>query len=290
MKVGVITDSFRCPLRDALKKASKIGLNGIQIYASGKEFNPGLLQKKAGLDEYLKLFKDLGLTLSAICGDLGGHGFQVKKDNPEKIEKTKAVIDLAAACGTSVITTHIGLIPADEKAELFETLLNAMDTLGLYAQKQGITMAIETGPEKPEVLKTFIERTHGGVGVNLDPANFVMVTGVDPAQAVDVLGKYIVHTNVKDGIMKKQTDPARFYGVAAEGAIEDSIKAEDYFIETPVGEGKVNFDTYLAALKKTGFDGFFTIEREAGADPEKDIAAAAAYIKDKLGRAGYRSA
>jgi sugar phosphate isomerase/epimerase len=287
MKIGVITDSFRCPLKEALKKVSALGLGGVQIYASRKEFNADLLNKRQELDEYLRLFKELGLTLSAICGDLGGHGFQIKKDNPGRIEKTRAIIDLAAACGTPVITTHIGLIPADEKAELFETQLEAMDTLGQYAKKQGITLAIETGPERPEVLKTFIERTHGGVGVNLDPANFVMVTGVDPAQAVEILGKYIVHTHVKDGIMKKQTDPARFYGVAAEGEIEEIIKAEDYFAETPVGEGQVNFDTYLGALKKTGYDGFFTIEREAGADPEKDIAAAASYIRDKLGKAGY---
>jgi sugar phosphate isomerase/epimerase len=288
MKIGVLAEGFRCSLKEGLKKASKLGLTGVQVYASGKEFNPDLLRKKSELDEYRALLKDLGLIMSALCGDFGGHGFQIAGENPGRIEKTKAIVDLAAACGTSVVTTHIGLIPGDEKAELFGVLLDAMDTLGRYAEKQGVTLAIETGPEKPEVLKLFIERTHGGVGVNLDPANFVMVTGVDPAQAVEVLGKYIVHTHVKDGIMKKQTDPARFYGVAAKGEIEEVIRAEDYFAETPVGEGQVNFDTYLAALKKAGFDGFFTIEREAGADPEKDIAAAASYIKDKLSKAGYR--
>jgi sugar phosphate isomerase/epimerase len=288
MKIGVLAEGFRCSLKEGLKKAAKLGLTGVQVYASGNEFNADLLGKKPLLDEYLALLKDLGLTMSALCGDFGGHGFQIRKENPGRIEKTRAIIDLAAACGTPVVTTHIGLIPGDEKTELFGILLDAMDTLGRYAEKQGVTLAIETGPEKPEVLKRFIERTHGGVGVNLDPANFVMVTGVDPAQAVEVLGRYIVHTHVKDGIMKKQTDPARFYGVAAKGEIAETVRAEDYFAETPVGEGQVNFDTYLAALKKTGFNGFFTIEREAGADPEKDIAAAASYIKDKLAKAGYR--
>jgi sugar phosphate isomerase/epimerase len=61
----------------------------------------------------------------------------------------------------------------------------------------------------------------------------------------------------------------------------------DYFTETPVGEGAVDFDSYLGALKKTGYDGYFTIEREAGENPGEDIAGALRFIKGKLGRAGY---
>ena len=33
----------------------------------------------------------------------------------------------------------------------------------------------------------------------------------------------------------------------------------------------MNFPTYLAALRKAGYDGYLTIEREVGADPRKDI-------------------
>jgi sugar phosphate isomerase/epimerase len=287
MKVGIITDNFRCDLKQALEKASRLGFAGVQIYAISEEFNASLLENKAVLEDYLKRMKDLGLVVSALCGDMGGHGFEIPGDNAERIKKTKAIIDLAVACGTKVVTTHIGVIPADEKTERFATMQSAMDTVGLYAKERGVTMAIETGPEKPDVLKKLIDGTHGGVGVNLDPANFVMVTGVDPAYAVKVLGEYIVHTHVKDGIMKKQADPARVYGFFADGGIGD-FRMADYFLETPVGEGEVDFDAYLAALKKTGYDGFFTIEREAGADPEKDISAAAVYIKDKLAKAGYQ--
>jgi sugar phosphate isomerase/epimerase len=286
MKIGVLTDNFRCPLKEALQKAAKLGFSGVQIYATHGEFDPELLKNQRAFNEYQTLMKELGLSVSALCGDTGGHGFQIQKDNPARIELTKTVIDLAAACGTRVVTTHIGVIPDDEKSPQFGVMLEALDVLGQYGKTQGITLAIETGPEKPETLKKFIDQTHGGVGVNMDPANFVMVTGVDPARAVEVLGKYIVHTHVKDGIMKKQTDPARIYGIFAEGGIED-FRMSDYFIETPVGAGKVNFDAYLAALNKAGYDGYFTIEREAGEDPEKDIAAAAAFIREKLSAARY---
>ena len=286
MKIGVLADNFRCPLKEAIQKASRLGLAGVQIYAAQGEFDPSLLKNSTALKEYLSLLDDLGLVISALCGDMGGHGFEIQKDNAERIEKTKAIIDLAAACGIKVITTHIGVIPDDENSSQFAVMLKALDTLGIYGKKQGVTLAIETGPEKPETLKKFIMQTHGGVGVNLDPANFVMVTGVDPAQAVELLGEYIVHTHVKDGIMKQQTDPARIYRFFAEGGIED-LRMSDYFIETPLGEGAVNFDSYLGALKKSGYNGFFTIEREAGQDPEKDITAATAFIREKLASMGF---
>jgi len=287
MKIGVLAQNFHCPLKDALQKASKLGFKGVQIHAVREEFSPALLKNKTDFDFFLCLLNDLGLSVSALCSDMGGHGFERKIDNAERVEKTKAIIDLCAACGSSVVTTHIGVIPDDEKSAQFAAMVEALDTLGSYGIKQGVTLAIETGPEKPETLLKFIENCRGGVGVNLDPANFVMVTDVDPARAVEILGKYIVHTHVKDGIMKQKTDPARIYNIFAEGGIED-FRMSDYFIETPVGEGAVNFDTYLAALKKSGYDGFFTIEREAGAEREKDIAGAAEFLRKKLGAAGYK--
>ena len=286
MKIGVLADCFRCPLPEAFHKTAALGLSGVQVFATHGEFSPALLKNRSCLDTYLKLLKDLKLTVSALCGDMGGHGFEIRADNAERVEKTKAIIDLAAACGTGVVTTHIGVIPDNPKEERFTVMLEALDALGQYGKKQGVTLAIETGPEKPETLKMFIDQTHGGVGVNLDPANFVMVTGADPAVAVEILGKHIVHTHVKDGIMKKQADPARVYHIFAEGGIED-FRMSDYFIETPVGEGQVDFDKYLLALKKTGYKGFFTIEREAGKDPAKDIGMAAEFIGKKLASAGY---
>ena len=286
MKIGVLAEGFCCPLPEAFKKIAALGLAGVQIYATWGEFTPALLKDKPNFDFYMNLLKDLNLTISALCGDMGGNGFEIEKDNAERVEKTRAVIDLAAACGTAAVTTHIGVIPEDERNERFGIMLEALDTLGLYAKKQGITLAIETGPERPEVLKKFIEMTHGGVGVNLDPANFVMVTGVDPAEAVEILRGHIVHTHVKDGIMKKQTEPERIYKFFAQGGIED-LRMSDYFQETPVGEGAVNFDSYLKALKKIGYDGFFTIEREAGDVPEKDIGLAADFIRKKLVETGF---
>ena len=34
-KIGVITDSFRCTLENAIEKAAFLGADGVQIYATG---------------------------------------------------------------------------------------------------------------------------------------------------------------------------------------------------------------------------------------------------------------
>lgn len=48
----------------------------------------------------------------------------------------------------------------------------------------------------------------------------------------------------------------------------------------------LNFDTYLPELKKTGFDGFLTIEREVGENPEADVRMAADFLREKIAKYG----
>ena len=63
--------------------------------------------------EFLQAVKDHGLTVSALCGDLG-HGFGDPEKNPELIEESKRILDLAKDLETNVVTTHIGVVPEDK--------------------------------------------------------------------------------------------------------------------------------------------------------------------------------
>ena len=279
MKLGVITDCFKTDLTEGLSKAKKLGLDGVQIYAVNGEFCPENLTDEK-ISYYKNLIKEYGLTVSALCGDLGGHGFEIEKDNPLKIEKSKKIIDLATKFDVSVVTTHIGVIPENATNPRYTVMLNALKQLGEYAHSKGVTLAIETGPENAKTLNAFVREAGEGVGVNLDPANFVMVTGQDPAEAVYLLKDKIVHTHLKDGVMLKKTDPKIIYDHFATGGIE-SLNVADYFIETPIGEGSVDFNKYLKALDDIGYNGFLTIERETGADPESDILKAVEYMNGK---------
>ena len=213
---------------------------------------------------------------------MGGYGFEREEDNVARVEKTKAIIDLAVDLGTHIVTTHIGVIPADDSNPRFGVMQRALTECGLYAKSKGVTLAIETGPEVATTLLHFLEGTKGGVGVNLDPANFVMVSGQDPADAVDLLGKYIVHTHLKDGKkLNSDATPEQIYHGFAVGGVE-ALNAHKSFIELPIGEGTVPWDRYLAALRRGGYDGYLTIEREAGEQPLEDIRGAVGFIRGKV--------
>lgn len=271
--IGVMLDSFRTEFPAALDKAQQLGAKGIQVYATRGEMSPEQMTPEKRR-EFLKAVKDHGLTISALCGDLG-QGFNKAELNPGLIEQSKRILDLAKDLETDVVTTHIGVVPEDKSNPRYAVMQDACGKLAEYADSVKAHFAIETGPEKAATLKGFLDGLHStGVAVNLDPANFVMVTGDDPVQAVYTLKDYIVHTHAKDGRRLYYRDPEILYGM-----VESDMLADPSFIELPLGEGDVDFPNYLKALNDVGFKGFLTIEREVGDDPEGDIGAAVKFLE-----------
>ena len=279
MKIGIITDCMkRNTLAEALVDAARLGADGVQIYATTGEFTPDTLGAEAKA-KYKALLSQHGLEISALCGDMGGYGFERAEDNALRIEKTKRIIDLAVEFSARVVTTHIGVIPDEKTHPRYAVMLSALTECGSYAAAKGVTLAIETGPEKAKTLKAFIEDTEGGVGVNLDPANFTMVTGQDAVEAVSILKNYIVHTHVKDG---RKLDPElkaeTVYHAFAVGGVA-ALNACKGFEELPIGQGDVDWKSYMKALREIGYDGYLTIEREAGDAPFDDIRSAVKFIR-----------
>lgn len=274
--IGALLESFRLPTLEALDQAASLGMQGVQIRVTDGELTPENLTAEKR-KELLKAVKDRGLTVSALCGDLG-QGFGDAAKNPELIERSKRILDLAKDLETDVVTTHIGVVPEDKAHPRYAVMQDACGQLAAYADEMKAHFAIETGPERAATLKGFLDGLHStGVAVNLDPANFVMVTGDDPVQAVYTLKDYIVHTHAKDGRRLRYVEPEIIYGLA-----EEEMLGSSSFIELPLGEGDVDFPNYLKALDEIGFHGFLTIEREVGDDPARDIGLAVRFLNDLI--------
>jgi len=286
MKIGVMVESFRAGLDGGLEAAAEVGADGVQVFATTGEVQPARLAAR-GRAALARRIGDMGLELAALCGDFGGHGFARDDDNPRRVDDSKRVMDLALDLGCRVVTTHVGVIPAARSHPRYAVMARACEALGRYGESVGATFAIETGPEPAAALRAFLDDVGcpAGLGTNFDPANLAMVIGEDIPAAVDALGPTIVHTHAKDGLQLKAVNPEVLYGAFAEGGIE-GFHATDYIREVPLGEGAVGFPEYLAALKRAGYDGYLTIEREVGDRPHRDIEAAVGFLRDLLAGGG----
>ncbi|MCD6396261.1 MAG: sugar phosphate isomerase/epimerase [Spirochaetaceae bacterium] len=276
-KTGVLLDSFRLPLDESLHEASEAGADGVQMFAVPHEMAV-LKLDFADAEKLKRKLRSSGLEMASLCGDIGGHGFENKFENKSKIKKTIEIIDYAVELGTTIISTHIGVI-SENDSEKRDNIQEALIKICRYAEKSGVLIAVETGPEKSEVLKKFILETgEKSLKVNFDPANLVMVQGEDPVLAVYNLNDLIVHTHAKDGKMIQKCDPVKIYNAFAEGN-PDNIDIDSYFMEFPIGKGDVNFPAYLAALDEIGYKGYLTIEREAGENRVKDVTEGIKFLK-----------
>ena len=281
MKIGAMVESFRLGFRGGVEKAASLGIEGLQAYATtGSELAVENMTDEK-IRETLDIVKSNGLVFSALCGDFG-HGFMNPDDNKIYVEKSKRVLDLAKKLECNVVTTHIGTVPAEE-CETKEIMRAACRELAEYADSVGAAFAVETGPETGKILGEFLDSLGaGGVRVNFDPANLVMCVDDRPENALKYIGKYVVHTHAKDGIMlKKKVDEAVAIGAEAKEH-KAMLEMGRKYLELPLGEGDVNFDVYLPALAGIGYNGFLTIEREVGGNPVADIELAVNFLREKI--------
>ena len=282
MKIGVIIDSFRKDFKSSIEAAREVGADGVQI---GARFLVGKNDELAGhtgatatvsVSEAKKIMDANGIVPSAVCGDFGC-AMYYNKDRA-LIDVEKRLLEMAKELGTNIVTTHIGVVPETKDCWQYEAMHEVCYELAEFAKSLDGHFAVETGPEKSALLKSFLDSLGSdGVAVNLDPANLVMCAGDDATEAVYNLKDYIVHTHAKDGIMLKPFDTKQLYAPRYYGV--PRIKGKDVvYSEVPLGTGGVNWNTYLAALRDIGYDGYLTIERECGDNPARDIKAAVEFL------------
>ena len=254
MKIGVIPDSFQVPFKEAVILARDMGVKGLQPFVTRGEMAPEKLtaQDRSDIPAYVR---KNGLEFSALCADFGMN-FK-SADNSDEIKRTMSMMDLAIDLDTHIITTHIGKVPEDENCEEYFNMVKSIEKLGKYGDEIGVCFATETGPEMSQSLKGVLDKADTkSAKVNLDPANLFMCAGENPVNSVRVLNEYIVHTHAKDGMM-----------------LPDGTHKE-----YRLGDGGVPFFEYISTLKHFGYDGFLTIEREAGETRMADIAHAVKFL------------
>lgn len=280
-KIGTLADWFKVGVLEGIKTSHKVGAQGVQLYA-WDNLHPDNISESF-LNDVRKVALENNQEIVALCGELGGHGFEIKEDNPDKVEYLKGVVDIAVKLDCDIVTTHIGRILDDKSSVRYLNMKNACKEVSDYAADHNVMIAVETGPEKISTLVEFIKDCETkGLGINYDPGNLVMVTQEDEVQGVYTGKDYIVHTHAKDGVFKKYLGTEATYEIFATGGIEALSSITDYFLETPLGQGEVRWIEYLNALQDIGYDGYLTIEREVNENAKADIVLAVDFLKNTI--------
>jgi sugar phosphate isomerase/epimerase len=167
------------------------------------------------------------------------------------------VSDFAAQLGVSSIATHVGFVPEDSSHPDYLAVREMVRRVCDHAVSHQQTFALETGQERAEVLLDFlIDVNRRNLGINFDPANMILYGTGDPVESLGIVGQHVLSVHVKDGDWPPPEVP---------GALGT---------ERALGKGSVNLPAFLGQLKKIGYRGALTIERETENKEERlqDIA------------------
>ena len=175
-------------------------------------------------------------------------------------------VDFAKEIGVIDVVTHVGFIPENPNEIDYNGVLEAVKYIVEYCKNNGQFFLFETGQETPITLRRLIEDIEmDNVGVNFDPANLLLYGKANPVDALDILGKFVRGIHAKDG--------------------EYPTNGKCLGVEKPLGEGRVNFEALVLKLKKLGYKGALTIEREiTGEQQIKDIIRGKKFLEEIIER------
>ena len=171
----------------------------------------------------------------------------------KRVLRVLSYSDFALELEVEIIQAHIGFIPENTSGSNYKELVLALQKIADYCKENDQSFTLETGQEKALVLSKFIEDVNRlNLGVNFDPANMLLYDADDPIEALDILGKYVIGVHCKDG---KRPERKGELGK-----------------EYPLGEGDVGIEKFVDKLRKIGYTGHLTIEREISGEKQiRDI-------------------
>ena len=270
MKIGVLVKMDK-NIDEEVKKVHDLGMSSCQLCCWDIS-----LCTDENADKVKEATKKYGVEVSTFwCGWSGPAvwdfyegpltlGLVPEDYRYARIQELKAGSDFAKKINVENVATHVGFLPETPNTREYHSLVCALRDLAVHIKNNGQYFLFETGQETPVTLRRIIEDIGtGNLGINLDPANLILYGKANPVDALDVFGEYVRDIHGKDGCYP--TD------------------GKNLGLETPLGEGKVNFPVFVEKLKKIGYNGPITIEREISGEKQiEDIINAKKILEDLI--------
>jgi L-ribulose-5-phosphate 3-epimerase len=181
-----------------------------------------------------------------------------------RIDALRQASDFAKLLGVHQVQTHCGFIPENPGDPLYKETVVAIKQVAQHCAKNDQRFLMETGQETPTTMSRALrDVAEPNLGVGLDTANLILYGKANPVDAVAILGPHVHAMHAKDG--RWPTNP-------------DKLGEE-----VLIGTGLVDFHKVFAGLRKAGYTGAVTIEREThGPKQIEDVRKEKQYLEKVL--------
>jgi sugar phosphate isomerase/epimerase len=214
------------PLNDWVQMARKLNLDGIEMY---KPYLSEDQRDKDSMSHISDMIHSSGMEVSMFTS-------YADLSLPESNERDH--VDAAVIFRTNIVRLTAGRWYGEQSAEetlklVAKGLKSSLD----YAERNGVILALEDHPEVGTRIADFIHILElvddERLKVNLDTSN-PMESSDDPVKLAKLVNSRIVHVHLSDRSANLQHQVA--------------------------GEGVVDFVSIFHILKKTGYDGWLSLE------------------------------
>lgn len=204
-------------------------------------------------------FEEESYASIPICA--GTVGYVPAGPRQERFERTLAASDFTRGLAVPGLAAHVGCLPHDRQDPEYLAVLELVQKICDRCAVNEQYFALETGQEPASnLLDFFRDVNRENLKINFDPANMILYGSGEPLEALEQVKEHVVTVHAKDA-----TWPT---------------KEGEWGAETPLGQGDVGMDRFVAKLKEVGYTGPLIIEREIlGDEQRKDILAAIALLE-----------
>jgi len=291
MKVGVSMWSYynawtqgRIDIAGFIHEAAQTGAQGVELLDFFYR-DPGsdvpIVNLEAKRESALAALAEVGLE----CGVFSIAQNFVKEDAAERAAELQKIlfgVDEALKFGSKVVRVFAGDVYGstsfeDARGWIVDGLVDGAN----YAHERGIKLALENhgklagrGDQVRALIDDVRQRCgHDALGANPDTGNFLLVN--QPShEAIQEVAEYAYMVHFKDFLREPE---------GHEGFAYEALNGDRY-VGTAVGEGEVNLEACVIALRDAGFKGWLNVEYEALEDPftgvPRSVTAARGVIND----------
>ncbi|MBM3240903.1 sugar phosphate isomerase/epimerase [Candidatus Poribacteria bacterium] len=254
---GLTPDDDRVSL---FSKAGELGFQGIE-FGIDLDYREDPLWTGDGNTR--QAMREVSQTTGVKAASVCLHLLNYKEHSPASDEAEhretageiiRNTIEACVYIGAEVILLPFFGTAALRSEEQIQHLVGEMKTLSPIAEDKGVCLALETSLNADDMVRIVEAIESDYVQVYFDTGNAAGI-GYNIVQEIEGLGKYIVQTHIKD---------------------TPSIRM--------LGEGNIDFEAAIGALKKVGFKGYLMLETPSTEDSVAAAVKNLAYIKGVVER------